>query len=213
VLSSDPVFLCLSTSEPAGEGEIVRLLAERGDSRSEVRVLERLARPAGRLTLAQARLAGVSNKELDAAPALDETLEDLLGFSEGSGAWIVPEGAAGRAALRRAAAASGFALRARLRVRGRRRGRTGRGGASDALPAGRGGTGGTLRFGKKWTPALTIPLIHAWIELLLRKAFTRKNPAWQQHTIQRRASRKEAAYADHHIAHKMLPPLRKEQRK
>ena len=70
-----------------------------------------------------------------------------------------------------------------------------------------------LRRGKKWTPAITVPQIHDWIKLLLREALTRDKPAWQRHANQRRALRKEAAYADHYIARNLLPPLRKEQRK
>lgn len=58
-----------------------------------------------------------------------------------------------------------------------------------------------------------MPLLHDWIALLLREALTRQHPAWQQHAIQRRALRKEAAYANHHAARNLLPPLRKEQRK
>lgn len=49
--------------------------------------------------------------------------------------------------------------------------------------------------------------------LLLRKALDQNNPDWERHAIQRRARRKEAAYADHHISRNLLPPLRKEQRK
>ena len=70
-----------------------------------------------------------------------------------------------------------------------------------------------LRRGKKWTPAIPVSQIHDWVALLLREALTQKNPYWQRHPNQRRALRKEAAYADHHIARNLLPPLRKEQRK
>jgi SRSO17 transposase len=67
--------------------------------------------------------------------------------------------------------------------------------------------------GKKWTPAITVSQIHDWIALLLLEALTEKKPAWRRKMYQRRALRKEAAYADHHIARNLLPPLRKEQRK
>ena len=63
------------------------------------------------------------------------------------------------------------------------------------------------------TPAITVPQIHDLIALLLREALSQKNPGWASRAIQRRGLRKEAAYADHHIARNLLPPLRNEQRK
>ena len=60
------------------------------------------------------------------------------------------------------------------------------------------------------TLALALGLGLLW---LARGLARRKHRAWQRHTIQRRALRKEAAYASHHAARNLLPPLRKEQRK
>jgi ATP-dependent DNA helicase DinG len=113
LLISEPIFLSLLTSEAAGAGDIVRLEAERleavpGSAEPAVRRLERLARPDRRLTVAQARATGLSNKQLDTAAELDEVLQDLVEYSEGAGAWIVAEGAATREALRTAAAAAGL---------------------------------------------------------------------------------------------------------
>jgi Rad3-related DNA helicase len=112
LLISEPIYLSLLTSEAGGAGEILRLEAERLETVREretaVRRIERLARPDRRLTLAQARATGLSNKLLDTAPELDEALEDLVEFSEGAGAWVVAEGVAAREALSVAAARAGF---------------------------------------------------------------------------------------------------------
>ena len=51
------------------------------------------------------------------------------------------------------------------------------------------------------------------IALLLRESLDREHPGWQLRLIQRRAVRKEEAYADHHLARGLVPPLRKEQRR
>ena len=51
------------------------------------------------------------------------------------------------------------------------------------------------------------------IALLLRESLDREHPGWQRRLIQRKAVRKEEAYADHHIARGLVPPLRKEQRR
>ncbi|MCY3023213.1 MAG: hypothetical protein NTW87_29910 [Planctomycetota bacterium] len=107
VLTGNPVFLSLVTTEPGGEGHIVRLLAAWGDERHTPRSFERLVR-APRLTLSQSRLTGVTNTQLDSAPELDVVLEDLLEFSAGADAWIAAHGAAARTALRAAAASAGF---------------------------------------------------------------------------------------------------------
>jgi hypothetical protein len=50
------------------------------------------------------------------------------------------------------------------------------------------------------------------IELTLHEALDRANPGWKLRSIQRKTVRKEAAYADHHIGRKLLPPLRSERR-
>ena len=55
-----------------------------------------------RLTLAQCRLAGVTNAALDRAPDTDSVLDQLLEFSLGAGAWIVAHGPTTRTALREA---------------------------------------------------------------------------------------------------------------
>jgi hypothetical protein len=53
-------------------------------------------------------------------------------------------------------------------------------------------------------------LLIAW---LLRDSLEREHPGWELRFIQRRAVRKEQAYADHHRARGLLPPLRKERRR
>jgi len=104
VLIADPVFLELTTSEPNGAGKIVRVTAQRGaDARFESLVRTE------RLTLAQCRVAGVTNSELDRAPDTDNVLDQLLEFSTDAGAWIVPHGPATRTALREAFATCGLA--------------------------------------------------------------------------------------------------------
>ena len=108
-LVADPGFLILVTTEPGGEGSIVRVQAERnaGPDSSDVRTFERLV-CGPRLTLAQSRLTGLTNKQLEKAPELDEVLQDLLEFSAGAETWIVSEGEPARAALSAAAANAGF---------------------------------------------------------------------------------------------------------
>lgn len=113
MLVPTPVFLSLLTSEANGEGEILKVLASRpeastkGEAR-EPRRLERLAQPDARLTLAQSRALGLTNKKLEKAPGLDEVLEDLLDFSQGAEAWVVPDAIAVRKAMKKAAAEAGF---------------------------------------------------------------------------------------------------------
>ena len=51
------------------------------------------------------------------------------------------------------------------------------------------------------------------IALLLRESLNREHPGRELRFIQRRAARKEEAYADHYIARSLGPPLRKEQRR
>jgi len=108
-LIAEPVYLHIVTTEPGGEGNIARLQARRNASpgASDARTLESLV-SGPRLTLAQSRLTGLTNKQLDSAPDLDEVLQDLLEFSAGAEAWIVSEGEAARAALSAAAASAGF---------------------------------------------------------------------------------------------------------
>ncbi len=104
---TEPLFLAITTTEPNGEGELVRLAAERHETGGEVKTFERLVRVA-RLTVAQARLTGITNAQLDAAPDLDEALQDLIEFAGGAGAWIVAEASAARTALRAAAYRTGY---------------------------------------------------------------------------------------------------------
>jgi ATP-dependent DNA helicase DinG len=113
MLVPTPVFLSLLTGEANGEGEILRIVAVRPEATTEgreheARRLERLARPDERLTLAQTRALGLTNKALETAPSLDECLEDLLDFSQGAETWVVPDGIAARQALKKAAASVGF---------------------------------------------------------------------------------------------------------
>ncbi|HYF48567.1 MAG TPA: helicase C-terminal domain-containing protein [Planctomycetota bacterium] len=103
---TQPVFISLTTSEPGGEGQIVRVEASR-EIDGSLQTLERLVR-APRLTLAQSRMTGVTNSDLDNAPELDEVLQALLDFCEGADAWVVEEGASARVALRTAGRACGY---------------------------------------------------------------------------------------------------------
>jgi len=113
VLIDDPIFLVLTYSSDGEDGEIVRLSATRSEREASgvehLRVLERLCRPSRRLTLAQARACGMSNKELEEAPELEASLQDLLEFATGATAWIVAAGQVARAALASASANAGFA--------------------------------------------------------------------------------------------------------
>jgi len=108
-LVSNPVFLTLVTTEPGGEGNIVRISAERADAATAggIQSFERLVR-AERLTLAQSRVTGLTNTQLDDAPDLDVVLQDLLEFSAGADAWIVPHAADSKTALRAASSRAGF---------------------------------------------------------------------------------------------------------
>jgi Rad3-related DNA helicase len=101
-----PLFLSLVTSEPAGEGALVRVEAAWG-ARHGAKTFESFANTL-HLTLAQCRTLGVTNKRLDSAPDLDTVLEDLLEFAAGAEAWIVPDGAAARTAMRGAASSAGL---------------------------------------------------------------------------------------------------------
>lgn len=110
VLQNDPLFLTLTTSLPQGAGSLVRLAAWR-PSQGEAgggALFERLAKPAQRLTLAQARSCGLTNAALDEAPELGEVLQDLVEFSDAAEAWLVPEGAPARDIFTRAAREAGF---------------------------------------------------------------------------------------------------------
>src|ERR1700759_1418704 len=83
-LIADPVFLELTTSEPNGAGKIVRVSAVRaGSENTEPKHFESLIRTE-RLTLAQCRVAGVTNADLDRAPDTDSVLDQLLEFSTGA---------------------------------------------------------------------------------------------------------------------------------
>src|SRR5579862_1283907 len=106
-LIKQPVFLSLVTTEPGGGGTIVRMVARRSDA-SGVRTFDRLAR-GERLSMAQSRLTGLTNSELDHAPDLDVTLQDFLEFADGADAWIVERGAAARERLHDAANSAGYA--------------------------------------------------------------------------------------------------------
>ena len=113
MLVPSPLYLSLLTGESNGEGEILKVLALRPEASTqgkerEGRRLERLVQPAARLTLAQSRALGLTNKKLEQAPSLDEVLEDLLDFSQGAEAWVVPDAGVARKALKRAASEAGF---------------------------------------------------------------------------------------------------------
>lgn len=113
MLIDDPVFLSLVATAPGADGQIVAVRAERRaleDPAKSNRIFERLARPAGRVTRVQAKATGLDPAQLDAAPELDEVLEDLLGFSEGASAWIVAGAEEARRSLNAVAASTGFAV-------------------------------------------------------------------------------------------------------
>ena len=58
-----------------------------------------------------------------------------------------------------------------------------------------------------------MPQMRLLIALLLHESLDREHPGWKLRLIQRRAVRKEEAYADHHLARGLVPPLRKERRR
>ncbi|HEY3322971.1 MAG TPA: helicase C-terminal domain-containing protein [Planctomycetota bacterium] len=105
-LVEHPVYLTLVTSEPAGEGTLVRISAER-DVSGETKSFDHFVR-GERLTLAQSRLTGITNTQLDRGFDLDVVLQDLVEFSEGSDGWLVADGPPARLALQLAAARAGF---------------------------------------------------------------------------------------------------------
>ena len=113
-LGQKAVYLNFTTTEPAGAGSIVRIVAEREEGEEGgtgapggAANFDRLVR-GPRLTLAQARMTGLTNTQLDAADDLDVVLEDLLEFGQGASLWVAPLGAAARAALTAAAYSAGF---------------------------------------------------------------------------------------------------------
>ena len=99
----EPVFLALVTTEPHGEGKLVRFVAQRGPGERIERLIS-----APRLTLSQTRFTGLTNAQLDSAPDLDSALQDLLEFSEGAEAWICSNGALAQAVVVAAARDAGF---------------------------------------------------------------------------------------------------------
>ncbi|MFH0938760.1 MAG: helicase C-terminal domain-containing protein [Planctomycetota bacterium] len=103
-LIGQPVFLALTTTEPNGEGRLVRVRAQRD---RDAKTLERLIH-VERLTASQARLTGISNAQLTRALDADEALQELIEFSAGAESCIVANGAATRLALRSAAQTVGF---------------------------------------------------------------------------------------------------------
>ena len=103
-LVSSPVFLALTTTEPNGEGDLVCVRAQRETS---LPAFERLIQ-APHLTLSQLRLTGLTNAQLDAAPDLDEVLQDLIDYCKDSDACVVAAGRAGRTVLASAARSVGI---------------------------------------------------------------------------------------------------------
>src|SRR5262249_22317622 len=107
-LDLNTVYLNFVTTEPAGGGSIVRIVAERETvSKLGGAAFDRLVR-GPRLTLAQARMTGLTNAQLEEAEDLDVVLEDLLDFSRGRALWVAPLGGASRDALPAAAYSAGF---------------------------------------------------------------------------------------------------------
>src|SRR4051794_21419596 len=104
-LDLNTVYLNFVTTEPSGAGSIVRIVAEREEATGQA--FDRLVR-GPRLTLAQARMTGLTNAQLETAEDLDVVLEELLEFSHGASLWVAPLGAASRDALTAAAYSAGF---------------------------------------------------------------------------------------------------------
>ena len=96
------LFLTLVTTEPNGAGAIVRILA-----RKNAQSFDKLAR-GQRLSMAQSRVAGVTNSALEDASDLDVVLQDLLEFAEGCDLWIAALGAPVRERLKEAAVSGGY---------------------------------------------------------------------------------------------------------
>ena len=68
------------------------------------------------------------------------------------------------------------------------------------------------RRGKKYTPAITVPLVRALLDILLRQACDRQHPDWEIRSAQRKSTRKELARFYHYKKHNLLPPRRLKQR-
>ncbi len=62
--------------------------------------------------------------------------------------------------------------------------------------------------GKKYTPAVTVPLIHTLLTLLLRQACDCEHPDWEIRSAQRKSRRKELARFYHYKKRNLLAPLR-----
>ena len=102
-----PIFLALAATESNGAGSIVRLVARRWDADGVLQTFDQLAR-GERLTVAQSRLTGITNNELDRAQDSDATFQDFVEFCVGADAWIVAHGTASRESLRDTARSAGY---------------------------------------------------------------------------------------------------------
>jgi hypothetical protein len=74
------------------------------------------------------------------------------------------------------------------------------------------GPGETTNLTRAWTPALTLPQTRLLIAWLLHDSLEREHPGWELGFNQRRAVRKDQAYAGHHIARGCWPPLHHQRR-
>lgn len=105
------LYLALTTTEPEGGGDLVRLEALRDDEQtSGAALFSTAARPRKRLSPAQTRRSGLTNAVLDDLPDLDEALDDLHGFAVGCEVWVTAGGEEARSALAGAARRCGFPL-------------------------------------------------------------------------------------------------------
>jgi len=66
--------------------------------------------------------------------------------------------------------------------------------------------------GKKYTPAITVPLIRALLDILLRRACDQQHPGWNIRSVQRKNARRELALFYHYKRYNLLTPLRLRQR-
>ncbi|MEI6236002.1 MAG: helicase C-terminal domain-containing protein [Planctomycetota bacterium] len=102
-----PIYLSLATAEPNGAGTIVRFIARRKGVGGALEGFDQLAR-GERLTVAQSRLTGITNAQLDRAPDTDSTFQDFVEFAKGADAWIIANGKNARENLRETARSAGY---------------------------------------------------------------------------------------------------------
>jgi len=67
--------------------------------------------------------------------------------------------------------------------------------------------------GKKYTPAIAVPLIRALLDILLRRACDQQHPGWNLRSVQRKNARRELARFYHYKRYNLLAPLRLRQKR